>query len=838
TFICSEHFIPDNYQIRPGASVRLLKDDAYPTVFNGFPKYLQKKMPVKRRLLTKNNLTENHNLNSNTLACSSTLKENKEDIVDNFPPEIENFADKSVQCVITSPTKQKLRQKIKSLQQRLKRRNLKIKSLKGLINNIKKHIPSSDEIVSQLDDRFSGYPLHILLHERKCKTLGKNAVRYSKIMKDFSKTLFFYSPKAYAYVRTLFTLPHPSTIRSWMSSTHCKPGFLSEVFNYLKEEVKKFDWLQDCCLIFDSMAIKKQLIWESSTGKFLGNIEFGDGSENSELATEALVFLVVSLTKRFKCPIAYFFVNKINSSVLSTLITSAISKLYDIGIRIWSVTCDGASSNVQCFKKLGCNFNANENDFNCKFTVGGKLECNAMFDACHMLKLVRNSLADKKLFKHSDHDGIVQWKFIVALNNFQNDIGLKFANKLTSQHVHYRNNIMKVKLAAQSLSSGVADAIEYLQQKGEISFQKSESTVYFIRQIDRLFDILNSRIPFAKGYKSPINASNIKSIESVFNNTIDYLKTLRIEDSPVYLSGRKMFIIGFIVNMKSTLEMSYKLLYKNQNPLKFILTYKVSQDHLELFFACVRSRGGCNNNPNCIQFKHTLRQLLFTRNITVNSGNCCDFDALEDEILEFRSEKRSMMSVQEETTFDDDESEIQTYLDQLNNLQLGEYVNDILDYISGYIIRSMVKKLSCTFCIKALTNHQSDHTYANSLTFTSSVNRGKLFIVSKAISLIVQHLEKAFQIIVVKEKELHKNVSLNIFECAKKSILAKNNNFFFTGFHPINVDLGAPSHEYTLFKAISKKFINIRMRHYQKEYNIREVQKNKSSLRVKLSKLA
>jgi len=58
--------------------------------------------------------------------------------------------------VITFPTKQKLKQKIKSLQQRLKRRNLKIKSLKGLINNIKKNIPSSDEIVSQLDDRFSG----------------------------------------------------------------------------------------------------------------------------------------------------------------------------------------------------------------------------------------------------------------------------------------------------------------------------------------------------------------------------------------------------------------------------------------------------------------------------------------------------------------------------------------------------------------------------------------------------------------------------------------------------------------------------------------------------------
>lgn len=102
---------------------------------------------------------------------------------------------------------------------------------------------------------------------------------------------------------------------------------------------------------------------------------------------------------------------------------------------------------------------------------------------------------------------------------------------------------------------------------------------------------------------------------------------------------------------------------------------------------------------------------------------------VEDDILEFRSDKRSVRNVEEETTFDDDNSEIQTFLDQLNNLQLGEYINDILDYISGYIIQSMVKKMSCTFCIEELTEreHQPDHIYAISLTFTSSVNRGKLF---------------------------------------------------------------------------------------------------------------
>ncbi|CAH1725924.1 unnamed protein product [Aphis gossypii] len=162
---------------------------------------------------------------------------------------------------------------------------------------------------------------------------------------------------------------------------------------------------------------------------------------------------------------------------------------------------------------------------------------------------------------------------------------------------------MKVKCAAQTLSSGVADAIEYLCQKGEPSFTNSQATVYFIRQIDRLFDILNSRIPFSKGYKSPIHAGNINTITSVFNDTTDYLKTLKYDGNPLILGGRKMFILGFIVTMSSTIRIAYKLLYRSQSPLKFVLTYKMLQDHLELFFGYVRARGSSNNNPNCVQFK-------------------------------------------------------------------------------------------------------------------------------------------------------------------------------------------------------------------------------------------
>jgi len=55
---------------------------------------------------------------------------------------------------------------------------------------------------------------------------------------------------------------------------------------------------------------------------------------------------------------------------------------------------------------------------------------------------------------------------------------------------------------------------------------------------------------------------------------------------------------------------TYQLLNQSQNPLKCVLTYKMSQDHLELFFGCVRGRDGSNNNPNSVQFKNTLKTVI------------------------------------------------------------------------------------------------------------------------------------------------------------------------------------------------------------------------------------
>jgi hypothetical protein len=92
-----------------------------------------------------------------------------------------------------------------------------------------------------------------------------------------------------------------------------------------------------------------------------------------------------------------------------------------------------------------------------------------------------------------------------------------------------------------------------------------------------------------------------------------------------------------------------------------------------------------------------------------------------------------------------------------------------------------MSKVVCDFCINMLMENQFDHSYINNLTFTKSVSRGKLINVSKYsyFILIVQQLENAFQVIVVKENKFFNNVKLNVIEFARRSILSKNTLFFF-----------------------------------------------------------
>jgi hypothetical protein len=165
---------------------------------------------------------------------------------------------------------------------------------------------------------------------------------------------------------------------------------------------------------------------------------------------------------------------------------------------------------------------------------------------------------------------------------------------------------MNVRLAVQTISNSVADAIDYLRFQKYSQFVDSEATTEFLRTFDHLFDMMNARNSQGKHYKSPISPQNLLYFKQAFESYRQYIKNLQIDNINILQHKRKTFAIGFIINTYSFYNLASDLFA--ENILKYFLPYKCSQDKsLEFTFSCIRARGGWNNNLNCFQLKWALR---------------------------------------------------------------------------------------------------------------------------------------------------------------------------------------------------------------------------------------
>ena len=147
---------------------------------------------------------------------------------------------------------------------------------------------------------------------------------------------------------------------------------------------------------------------------------------------------------------------------------------------------------------------------------------------------------------------------------------------------------MKVNLAAQALSSSVADAIECCANTLKLKeFQGSEATVKFIGLFIHLFDILNSRNPCVKGYKSALRVQNQNIWMRFLDSAYHYISSLQDTDGKLmFTTHRKTGFVGFLVAIESTKGIFQDIVGGQDAVLKYLLMYKFSQDHLELFFWC------------------------------------------------------------------------------------------------------------------------------------------------------------------------------------------------------------------------------------------------------------
>ena len=380
------------------------------------------------------------------------------------------------------------KKKLKSSQTKTRRWKKKVATLADVVGKLKEEQLINSQCASILESTFSGVPLELMkrLVTQKEK---KNPGAYPPELRSFAMTLKFYSAKAYNYVRKSFDLglPCASVIRSWYSSMNGEPGFTKDAMSALKAKVlaAKRDGQEVVCgLMLDEMSIRKHVEWDGK--RFRGYVDLGTGIDDDSLpeATDALVFMAVSVNSSWKVPCGYFLVNGLTGEEKANLTKECITKLHDVGVKVVSFTCDGPTSHHSMLKTLGVKLSPDKLQAYFVHPCDPDAKIYIFLDACHMIKLVRNTMSDWNVLKDNDGNAI-KWQFLEELHKLQESEGLHLANKLRAAHIDWKPQKMKVNLAAQTLSSSVADALEYCEGKLKLpQFHGCGPTVKFIRVFD------------------------------------------------------------------------------------------------------------------------------------------------------------------------------------------------------------------------------------------------------------------------------------------------------------------------------------------------------------------
>ena len=244
-------------------------------------------------------------------------------------------------------------------------------------------------------------------------------------------------------------------------------------------------------------------------------------------------------------------------------------------VSVVSLTCDGPSCHFTMMDDLGCVLDPLDLQafFVHPHPSNSSLKVYILFDVCHMLKLMRNTLADGGMFLDGDGNRI-KWDYIVALNRLQQDEGVHLANKVTDVHINFLTQKMKVNLAAQILSTSCAAAIEFCATELYlVQFHESEATVKFLRLFDHLFDVLKLCNPSARDFKAPLRPASFRLWDSFLDEAFAYILSVKDSNGKAMTSSRRKTPF-FLCAIQSIKAIYSEYVAQVDAPLKYLLTYK------------------------------------------------------------------------------------------------------------------------------------------------------------------------------------------------------------------------------------------------------------------------
>ena len=311
-----------------------------------------------------------------------------------------------------------------------------------------------------------------------------------------------------------------------------------------------------------------------------------------------------------------------------------------------------------------------------------------------------------------------------------------------------------------------------------------------------------------------------------------------VTGAPMHKTKRKTGFVGFLVAIESVKLLFEELVEKDDAPMKYLLTYKFSQDHLELFFGAIRSAGGFNNNPTAQQFTAAYKRLLMRSTIEGGKGNCQKLDPTSilhiiDDTCNVNKEDVTITNAALIRKYDLTERASISDHDYAipNTFNLSEFKKASISYIAGYVARMAEKKTLCMPCCKALgsAKHQPEST------FLKLKDRGNLFKPKQSVITVCEETEKCFQrMMKVSGGSLPhcKGISEAIVTAVLSGI-SQSKVFSELDSHMFDTPV-SENHIFCLIKTVSKCYCKVRLHHLGKEVTTKVHEKN---VRKTLTKL-
>ncbi|KAK3917302.1 Transposable element P transposase [Frankliniella fusca] len=363
--------------------------------------------------------------------------------------------------------------------------------------------------------------------------------------------------EGYEFLRENFVqLPSQRRLYDYTHFIEAKEGCQVEILQDIKAKIDK------CCpndhfsfvnLMFDEMNELEEL--QSSLSKKVFQ---------PKLAKKVLVYLAKGITSHVKTVVAVYSTDDLTSIQLYSRTWNAIYNLEENGIKVLTLTCDGAAINRK-FIRMHKAFHSDS-----RYT----------YSTTNLAAGDYRPLKTRQLWKNGEY---LSWKVIEAVYDHTKANKIVISNKLSKAHIKLTSfSCMKVNLACQVLSNSVASSIENLPSY--LTDYDTVEVTKFIKLMNRFFDCVNGK---KKEEPSPNYFEDWKNY--IVNRQGIFSKTQKGQMiiSHQSLEALEITVKGFIRASKFVLNCGAEEIYANV----------FNQDPLEQYFGSVRRKLGDNKHP-------------------------------------------------------------------------------------------------------------------------------------------------------------------------------------------------------------------------------------------------